>query len=184
MDREEQGQTGSCKHILELRSILHVSSYDVYVMWEELVVFHHGIQQLDKLKKNPGEDGAAASLLLPHASVLSQLISENVQELQKHLPLPFKGGRQYRSSKFHFHALNLVQFCFSWYVLFIMSMNYTGRVGYIMCAAVQTENVGPLGQNSRKTAFLSFTVFFYICHGVHYLLLNAAFPNLWDTHKV
>ena len=39
MDREEQGQTGSCKHILELRSILHVSSYDVYVIWEELVSF-------------------------------------------------------------------------------------------------------------------------------------------------
>lgn len=76
-----------------------------------------------------------------------------------------------------------MQFCFSWYVLFIMSMNYTGRVGYIMRGAVQTENVEPLGQKSRKTAFLSFTVFFYICHGVHYLLLNAAFPNLWDIHK-
>lgn len=54
--------------------------------------------------------------------------------------------------------------CLSWYILFIMYMKYTGRVSYNICGAVQTENVQPPVQKSKKTdfSFLSKSFFGYV----------------------
>lgn len=65
--------------------------------------------------------------------------------------------------------------CLSWYILFIMYMKYTGRVGYNTCGAVQTKNV-PLGQKNKKTdiSFLSQSFLGYVMvFIISYLMLHS-----------